>query len=284
MQDEVIQPNWYLELPPSGTCLLVDSRFSSRRSFFNLLTDTKLFLNVVEARSLEDAKARLVGGWFDACLIGPSVRQQSGEGFVADVHKRIPDSKCALVVFTNSKEQTSAEVYKWAHRVCQVPGSQTELAETLVIAVLCANDQSTWKDTVLQLRPALFEEVRAWGVQQKQLLATAKDQAIKGTAIAFSIPDVMSESIQILERLIDAYSGPNGAIANNGTVKTSAISDVRTATEKLFAGFVVNKEIASFKKYFATVLLETLIRVPLEGKEEAIKEFRKSILSEARRY
>ena len=284
MLDKANHEDWYLELPASGNCLLVDSRFSSRRTFFNLLTETKLFLNVVEAESLEDAQTRLIGGWFDACLIGPSVKQKPGAGLVEDMHKRMPASKCALIVFTNSKEKTSEEVYKWAHKVCQVPGTQSELAETLVIAVLCANNQSIWKDTVFQLRPSLFEEVRAWGLNRQQLIAASKDGTIKGAAVKFSITNVMNESIEILERLIDAYNGSSGAIGNDGKVKPSAIIDVRTATDKLFAGFMVNKEISSFKNYFATVLLETLIKVPIEGKEEAVKNFRKSILSESRRY
>jgi hypothetical protein len=273
-----VTSQWYRELPSIGSCLLIDSRFSSRRSFLDGLRSTKLFLDVIEAESIEDARDRLIGGWFDACLIGPSLKSGTCESLVASTQGKMPSSKCAFIVFTNSQEHTSNEVLKWAHRVGQIPGSTMELAEALVVAVLSANSQSIWKDTVLEIRPDLVHQAIQATALKQQLLLSRKDRSVSGVAREFSVDAIMTLTYSVLDKLIEEYSGERSALGPDGGVRQEAVRDVRNATDALFDGFIVTPQLNSYKKYFATTLLEALIRVAMEGKEQAVKEFRKSIL------
>ena len=137
------------DFPALSCCVLIESRFSSRRSICGDLKASQLFQLHTEAESVTHASSILRSSYVDACVIGPSVNKQTAEAFIKSVSDRTTSPDCAFIALIAG--ETNDYIDSPVHAVTKYPCSKSLLTSTLVNGVIRANANSPWVEVRMKL-------------------------------------------------------------------------------------------------------------------------------------
>lgn len=133
-------------LSPLSTCLLVESKFSSRRSMMRKLSRKGLFKQLVEGQSVMHGLSLLANQAFNACIIGPSVTTKKAVTLLQKA-KRIPtNSRCAFIAVVKSGTREEKQLCSvGCHATLDNEDVSAEaIAIAVIQAVAKADTQGSW--------------------------------------------------------------------------------------------------------------------------------------------
>lgn len=272
-QNRVEEGGAFLSL---NRCLLVDSRFSSRKAFHRRIEQMNLFREVVDASSLSDASQRLDQSAFELCVVGPSVSGKRSLEFVRRYRSESTNKESALLVAKSAglDDPGLEELRQLQADVCASMNNQAELADAIVVAVIKANPNSPWMEQAKSKRPGLLDRARG---KAPSLSAGNETKGDYKGELNFS--GFVETTLELLEQVFIRYREDISPCNEQGIVRNQTINDVRRVCEVVFRGYRQTPELIEFKQFFARTLLETLMRVRFISRPEATQEFRQKILS-----
>ncbi len=196
-----------MQFPALARCILVESRFSSRRSIERDLRATQLFENIVEADSLDHGASSIRDSDADACIVGPSVTLERADQFIESLSDRTRSEDCAFLRLV-APERADEECGK-SHVVAAYPRSKAQFADSVVEAVVKANASGAWAalrakyqmESGAQLsRPTATPTLSPMGINPSFPVETGvseKNPAARPSRVA----EVVAQSNRALDRL-----------------------------------------------------------------------------------
>jgi hypothetical protein len=122
--------------PPLSSCLLIDSRMSSRLELKSYVQSTHLFEQIAEPESLDLGLKLINEIEVDICIFGQSLRPKNIEGFFSDLKKKNHNQGCAFVSIQRENEQFKIE---GIHEILFLPCSRKDFNTGIIKALRNAN-------------------------------------------------------------------------------------------------------------------------------------------------
>ena len=131
--------------PSLRSCIIVDSRFSSRQEIRSEISASGMYQEIIEAHSLTHGIELLRASEMDSCFIGPSVSTGKAADFITAGRRVSASQSCAFVVIRESDfEPVDALKRAGAHGVLHRPYSKRSFSEEISSSITKANNQNVW--------------------------------------------------------------------------------------------------------------------------------------------
>lgn len=188
-------------IQPLDTCLLVDSRFHSRKQIETDLSKISLFINILDAACMREALAILAQNAPEACIIGPTVTPLRALEFLQMAKKATSEkSKCAYLAIGPEHSPLLIGLKELGiNGTITMPYSLDKLSDTIVKTIVLINPDSLWK-------------------------GNSKQSAIDGEESVFNATLILQRSVESLKELAHGLRLGRFGIAGNGklTSQTAA--------------------------------------------------------------
>lgn len=118
------QPSDY---PTLIRCVVLDSRFTSRKKLAKDIGCTNLFELIVHAPSLEDGPSIVASSQVDLCIVGPSMTDSKAKSFLDSVTSNNSSEETAFLAITGKENTDAIQFFK--HGVHEVLESYSSIEE-----------------------------------------------------------------------------------------------------------------------------------------------------------
>lgn len=281
---EISKENFeFPQFPALAKCILVDARLGSRGEIVKNIKASSMFMEIVEAKSVQNGLGMLEAQETDALFLGPSVTIQTMLDFLAEGGKRARSGDCAfmaIVEATTDDEQISALFAAGAHNVLKQPFSRARFFEAVVHAVVRANANSPWT--------SLFNQAVEAGLMEALPVALVADTADAiGTVTQLGAPEEESENPAVAAmrsssgRLKDIVAGVDRGVYSLDMTgvptprSAEALNDVVDAM--LSSTSLDETEAQSFRRFVTASLFQWFVDLVLEGKSVAAERLKNSL-------
>ena len=170
---------------PMNRCLVVESRFSSRKEIVKDLESTALFAEVVPATSAAEGKALLRSDNLDAGVFGPALSMETTFGLLQAARENNRDSHCTLIVIRyEDSPQENELLNSGAHAVVRWPYTPGEFVDGVTGAISKNRGQESAQQTTAIAATRSESSSRptapAWVARTSGSLRRLADGAAKG--------------------------------------------------------------------------------------------------------
>ncbi len=122
--------------PPLNSCVLIDSRMSSRLELKSYIQSTNLFETLIEPDTLNHGIKTITEQQIHTCIFGPSVKSENIQGFLNDL--KVADYKADCAFLSTYREGTKEEI-EGIHMQVMFPCSRQTFNSGIIQALQNAN-------------------------------------------------------------------------------------------------------------------------------------------------
>ncbi len=173
MSDQVsnLSTGDFSEFPPLSVCIVIDSRFSSRKKVLKDLEENSLFSSVQEAPSFDYGLAMIKQGDADICFIGPSVSVKGATTFVKKA--KASPSKCTLLAMTKKPQTIQALKDSGIDGVIEGEYTKDYLSKVVIQSVVRTNPNSSWATVYERTDSGIFKSIPKEPTMMESVLVRA---------------------------------------------------------------------------------------------------------------
>lgn len=246
-----------IAVPTLKTCLLVDSRFSSRRQILADLEETKMFEDVVVASSLEAGLEEMVAHQANSCVIGPSVTINRAMDFI-ERGRELPTPESGKTAFIGivRPDQPEAQLIfaESLDGLMEYPYAKEILTETLLESVAKAVPDGPWA----------------------KFLATVNDRKPEVSALSLAMWEAASSSLK--EIALGVRTGIYG-LDSVGRITIDTENAIRMLTAQCLRGHSDTPDYRRFKDFVTECIREWTLDTILESEASATSRLKEKLLS-----
>jgi hypothetical protein len=266
--------------PPLSTCLVVDSRMSSRNELKKQIKNSRLYEKIIFPESLNEASIELSRSTVDICIFGPSVRVSSIKSFMLDVLHGLTFIKSAFLWICR---ETDREEIKGIHDYVVAPFSPKVFNFGMVRALLRSNGGTF---PTRRLHPVTGDTINISEVLQRLGIDRDAIEQIKRESDSESGQLGRTESplarlvFRKYQKLIDILKETDPGhfrFKLDGTPSNMSSRKVKSIIEELFVCEEQNESMNSIKLSFELFIYEWIEIAMLKGRTEANKTLRLAI-------
>ncbi|MCB0325572.1 MAG: hypothetical protein KDD69_18450 [Bdellovibrionales bacterium] len=259
--------------PALALCAVVESRYSSRTKILRELAACMLFETVIEAESVEHAKAILRQHPTDICIIGPSVSLPRTKELIADGRKLAPDT-CAFLMIVDQEGATEELLLEVdAHEILSGAYSKQRFGESIVKAVLAANTNSPWSSIVRELTGQHdFQKVPA------EKSPTGECSKSKATGASASLGAIARKLAPHLTHLAEHHERGEYGLLMDGSPTRAAEKYIDNAIAMLLVGIPLSAvQAKTLQRFLKSTVVTWYREMVLTSSEQAMSSLNRSI-------
>lgn len=270
--------------PALNSCVLIDSRMSSRIELKSYIVSTNLFENIIEPESINAGFKVIMSEEVDTCIFGPSVKSENVKGFLIDLQISDYKGDCAFLSTYRAGEKEEIENI---HAQVEFPCSRQIFNAGIVQALQNANGgylpPPKRKDPITGETILLKDALDKLDFGESVSIASkSQDDPNYGESISISSKvsiETFTQQASELAKVLDGLDPHNLMFRPNGTPSSVTSDTVKNLISKVFPSTKSGSDLTDFKCNLELLLYTWIQNATQSGRKVANSKLREGILA-----